>query len=64
MNITDDMVEMVREELQVPDIVPDEKVHDLISQILGDHGNQIKNNLPPMVTSIHSKVVDAIEGRS
>lgn len=35
MNITDDMVEIVREELQVPDIVPDDKVRELIERLMG-----------------------------
>jgi hypothetical protein len=36
MTITDEMIELVREELQVPDIVPDEKVRGLIERIIGE----------------------------
>lgn len=46
MTITDEMVEMVREQLEVPDVVPDELIHDIIYQIMGDFKTQIKRNLP------------------
>lgn len=46
MTITDEMVEMVREQLEVPDVVPDEHIHDIIYQIMGDFKTQIKRNLP------------------
>lgn len=39
LKITDDMIEMVRYELQVPDIVPDEKVCQIIYRILGETGS-------------------------